>query len=115
MNFYVKVTVLDASVDLVEYLKGQSDLKVVVLTDLISLNEEKLSSITKVCRSKNFALINSSQNGLFGRVSNDFGEEFVVLDKDGEELQEVVIKDIVYEKDRSVVKLLFKHRFADGD
>jgi hypothetical protein len=29
-------------------------------------------------------------------VFNDFGKEFTVIDKDGEELQDVLIKDISY-------------------
>ena len=64
-------------------------------------------------------MINSFQNGLFGKVFNDFGEEFLVLDKDGEELQEVMIKDISYDeiKSSTVVTLLpgFKHKYEDND
>ena len=119
LNFYVKVTVIETSVALNDYLKEQKDIKVVVLTDLFMFTNDKLNDISQTCRSNKTALINTSQNGLFGRVFNDFGEEFCVLDKDGEELQEVMIKDISYneKKDGTVVTLLegFKHRFEDGD
>lgn len=102
---------------LTDYLKEQGDLSVVVLTDLFSLTTDKLSDINALCRSKGISFINTSQNGLFGRIFNDFGEDFVVLDKDGEELQEVMIKDISVQDGQTVVTLLegFKHRFSDGD
>ena len=50
---------------------------------------------------------------------NDFGPEFHVLDKNGEELHEVLIKSIHYdeEKNRTVVTVLdgYKHKFEDSD
>ena len=55
-----------------------------------------LYSVNKACRQRNFAFIKVCQNGLFCHLFNDFGgldmiskdkiKEFVVLDKDGEEL-----------------------------
>lgn len=64
-------------------------------------------------------MINAYQNGLFGKVFNDFGSEFIIQDKNGEELQEVMIKDISYSdiKETTIVTLLpgFKHRYEDGD
>lgn len=47
---------------------------------------------------------------------NDFGDKFEVLDKNGEELQEVMIKNISNEVE-AVVELLpnTKHKFEDGD
>lgn len=37
----------------------------------------------------------------------------MVLDKDGEDVQEVMIKDIRFENDKSIVELLdgFKHKY----
>lgn len=54
--------------------------------------------------------------GVFSRVFTDFGEKFVVIDKDGEELQELVIESISTDSE-AVVKLQqgFKHKFEDGD
>jgi hypothetical protein len=78
-----------------------------------------LSDINNTCRKNNTAFISAFQNGLFGRVFNDFGESFTVLDKDGEELQEVMIKDISWDdkSEATVVTLLegFKHKYEDGD
>jgi hypothetical protein len=54
--------------------------------------------------------------GLFGRIFNDFGPEFQVLDKNGEELQDCMIKDIPI-SENALVELLpqHKHKFEDGD
>lgn len=54
--------------------------------------------------------------GLFGRVFNDFGEGFEVLDKNGEELQDCMIKSISNEEE-ALVELIpnAKHKFEDGD
>jgi hypothetical protein len=72
-----------------------------------------------MCRKNNTAFISAFQNGLFGQVFNDFGETFTVIDKDGEELQEVMIKDISWDEkhEATVVTLLegFKHKYEDGD
>jgi hypothetical protein len=53
---------------------------------------------------------------LFSRIFNDFGSEFVILDKNGEELQEVMIENIS-NAEEGVVTLLpgFKNKFEDGD
>jgi len=53
-----------------------------------------LYEINTICRQKGIAFIYASQNGLFSKVFNDFGQEFLVLDKDGEELPDVMIKNI---------------------
>ena len=91
----------------------------VVLTDLFQFNSEKQKSINNMCRKTKSAFITAYNNGLFGKVFNDFGPEFTVMDKDGEELQEVMIKNIEYneKKDQTVVTLLegFKHKFEDND
>lgn len=82
----MKVTVLDAATDLKTYIASQSDLKVAVLTDFLSFTKDKLFELNNACRAQSTALISTTQVGLFGSVFNDFGQEFVVLDKDGEEL-----------------------------
>lgn len=43
---------------------------------------------SKSCRENKIKLIVSTVNGLFARIMNDFGEEFIVIDKDGEEMQD---------------------------
>lgn len=119
LNFYVKVTVLDSTVVLADYIASQDDLKVVILTDFFQFTIDRYNQIRDHCKIKKIAMINAYQNGLFGKVFNDFGAEFIIQDKDGEELQEVMIKDISYSdiKETTIVTLLpgFKHRYEDGD
>lgn len=53
---------------------------------------------------------------MFCRVFNDFGDEFEVIDKDGEELKEMVIKNITNEAQGLVtLETGFRHPFEDGD
>lgn len=47
--------------------------------------------INEYCRSKGIKFISSDVNGVFSRVFNDFGEDFEVLDKNGEECLELFI------------------------
>jgi ubiquitin-activating enzyme E1 len=86
LNFYVKVTVLDKEEDILAWMEKQTDIKVCVLTDSYWINGQNLANLNQTCRKQNTAFISAFQNGLFGRVFNDFGPEFIVLDKDGEEL-----------------------------
>lgn len=53
---------------------------------------------------------------MFTRVFTDFGEKFEVLDKNGEDLQDVMIKNITNEEE-GLVELIpnMKHKFEDGD
>jgi ubiquitin-activating enzyme E1 len=53
---------------------------------------------------------------VFGRVFNDFGDKFEVLDKNGEELSDVMIKHISNEE-KGIIELLQnnKHKLEDGD
>lgn len=60
LNFYVKVTVLEAGTVLADYLASQADLKVVALTDLFQFTNEKLFELNNVCRAKKIAMITAS-------------------------------------------------------
>ena len=53
---------------------------------------------------------------MFSRVFTDFGEAFEVLDRNGEDLQDVMIRNISNEEE-GLVELLpnIKHKFEDGD
>ena len=53
---------------------------------------------------------------MFGRVFNDFGDNFEVLDKNGEELLDTIVRSIS-SAEEGVVELLGnqKHKFEDGD
>lgn len=54
--------------------------------------------------------------GAFARQFNDFGLEFVVADKNGEEPVLLIISDITLEEEGLVTLLKgSKHPFEDGD
>ena len=72
--------------------------------------------VNKFCRARNIKFISTDVYGVFGRVFNDFGNEFEVLDKNGEEQQEVMIESIS-NAEEGIVQLLktVKHKFEDGE
>jgi molybdopterin/thiamine biosynthesis adenylyltransferase len=87
--------------------------------DVIVLTEADYPTIVAIdnyCRAKGKKFILTQLAGVFGRVFNDFGENFEVLDKNGEELQDVIIRSITNEE-IGIVELLGnqKHKFEDGD
>jgi hypothetical protein len=75
-----------------------------------------LSAVDRFCRKRGVKFISADCLGVFSRVFNDFGDQFEVLDKNGEELQDVMIQKISNEE-AGVVELLQnqKHKFEDGD
>ncbi len=72
--------------------------------------------INEYCRKTGKKFISADSYGPFGRIFNDFGDKFEILDKNGEELQEVMIKSISNEE-KGLIELLpiTKHKFEDGD
>jgi len=90
-----------------------SKFRVVVLT--ASSLEEQLW-ISDMTHSKNIALIVASTRGLFGQVFCDFGTDFVISDKDGNQPVSVMITAITREE-KSVVTCLdeTRHGLEDGD
>lgn len=57
--------------------------------DVIVLTEADYATVIAVnnyCRAKGKKFIFAQLNGVVGRVFNDFGDSFEVLDKNGEEL-----------------------------
>ena len=76
--------------------------------DVIILTEadyETVCFVNDYCHSKNKKFILANLQGVFGRVFCDFGPEFTVLDKNGEELQECMLKAISNEEE-GLVELL---------
>jgi hypothetical protein len=71
---------------------------------------------SKFCRENKIKLIVSNVCGVYARVMNDFGDSFVVLDKNGEEPIEIVIKNISSEE-KAIVEVLDgqRHMLEDGD
>jgi len=89
------------------------------LMSVVVLSEADYSTnqfVNEFCRTRNIKFISTDVHGVFGRVFNDFGTEFEVLDKNGEELQEVNIKSISNEES-GIVKVLetVKLNLEDGE
>lgn len=74
------------------------------------------TAVDNYCRAKGKKFIFTQLAGVFGRVFNDFGSNFEVLDKNGEELLDTIVRSISNEE-VGVVELLGnqKHKFEDGD
>ncbi len=87
--------------------------------DVIILTEatyDEIQFIDEYCRKHSKKFICADAYGIFTRVFDDFGQKFEVLDKNGEELQDVMIKSISNEEE-GLVELIpgVKHKFEDGD
>lgn len=87
--------------------------------DLVIMTEADnttLNVIDRFCRKRGIKFITADCYGVFSRAFNDFGDQFEVLDKNGEDLQDVMIQNISNEE-AGVVELLQnqKHKFEDGD
>ncbi|XP_063844660.1 ubiquitin-like modifier-activating enzyme 1 isoform X2 [Scylla paramamosain] len=87
--------------------------RVVVLTD--STKEEQLR-VSAFCHAHDIALILGSTNGLFGQIFCDFGENFEVVDTNGESPVSAMVAGITKEEN-SVVTCLdeSRHSLEDGD
>jgi molybdopterin/thiamine biosynthesis adenylyltransferase len=75
---------------------------------------ETAIAINNFCRKKTIKFIYFDVRGPFSRIFNDFGEEFIVLDKDGEDLKERWIKNISTEE-KGLVEVLDTERHGLDD
>lgn len=109
LNTYVPITVSTSPLT-DDVLKNYS---VVVLTD--STLEEQLH-VSTFCHANDIALIVASTKGLFGQIFCDFGENFEVVDKNGENPVTAMVAGITKEEN-SVVTCLdeSRHGLEDGD
>ena len=118
LNFYVKIDTVKLDEELpqaeneLEKL-GLKDYNLVIATET---DRETLLALDKFCRARGIAFIAADVYGPFSRIFCDFGNEFLVADKDGEEIREVLIKSITNEE-QGLVTLLEtnRHNFEDGD
>ena len=116
LNYYVKVSASKENLPNDE--KNMNTLKkynVIVLTEC---DYETAIIINKFCRENKIFLIICEVFGAAGRLLNDFGEEFVVNDKDGEDPKEIMVKNIKI-KDEKVAEVTvldgLRHDFSDND
>ena len=70
---------------------GFKNYDVVILTEA---NNSEITLINDYCRKHAKKLIVADSYGAFTRVITDFGDSFDVLDKNGEDLQDVMVKTI---------------------
>lgn len=72
--------------------------------------------MNEFCRKYGKKFISTDCYGVFGRTFNDFGDNFEVLDKNGEELQQCIVQGIEVAEDALVTLLpKVKHGMEDGD
>lgn len=107
LNQYVPISVLP---DLSE--SNLAQFKCIVVTDLLNLEDQvKLNNFT---HAHDIGYIQASLRGLFGQLFVDLGEDFTVIDQDGEEPLSGIVSDI--EKDGTVTMLDdSRHGLQDGD
>jgi len=118
LNYYVKVdtALLDEKLPTTEEGLEQASLGSYNIVILTEADDATIKAVNAFCRKRNIKLIVADTYGPFARIFNDFGNEFTVVDKNGEEAQEVMIKSITNEE-RGLVTLLEtnRHHFEDGD
>ena len=85
---------------------------------LIGRTRPEIETASKICAKLKIKLIVSDCMGVFSRVFCDYGKEFIVFDKNGEEAQETMIKSIEVENEERVIVTLLpgaKADYEDGD
>lgn len=109
LNPYVTVKALTQPIT-ADMLTGYS---VIVITDLPLVEQ---LGISEIARENKICLIIASTRGLFGQIFCDFGENFTVVDTNGENPISVLISGITREK-AGVVACIEDHRHGleDGD
>ena len=116
LNYYVKVNIMteELPTEFADLDKlGFDQYAVIVLTETPLKTQLFMS---QYCRKHKIKFITTDINGILCRIFNDFGEKFDVVDKDGEELADYMIKNISNEE-QGVVQLLpgIRHNLSTGD
>lgn len=85
----------------------------VVLTETSYAEQLRIS---RICHANNIAVIIADTRGLFAQVFCDFGQEFVVFDRDGASPLATIVASISHDA-QGVVTCLeeTRHGFVDGD
>ena len=110
--------------DLFNTMNVLKDFNIVIITNLITLSKAEM--INDYCRKKNIGFIYACQFGFMSFIFTDFGDNFMVLDKNGKKCQEYYIKSIsnscpgiveidpieIVDKDKKKKKIL---KFETGD
>ena len=117
LNYYVKVqsSNVELSCDENKINDILKNFDVIILTEC---DNDILISIDNYCRKNNKKFISCDIFGSVGRLINDFGNEFIVNDKDGEEAKEVMVKNIEIINDNEALITVLdgtRHDFVDDD
>ncbi|ORY90353.1 ubiquitin-activating emzyme E1 [Syncephalastrum racemosum] len=109
LNQYVPVKVLQGELD--EATLKQ--FKCVVATELPF---SKQLEVSEICHANNIHFISTEVRGLFGRIFNDFGKNFEIIDATGEEPLTGMVAAITKDKEGVVTCLdETRHGLEDGD
>ena len=113
LNQYVRVDELVANIADTNDLGVLKDYNIVLMTEGFLETQVRVSNY---CRQNGIKFVLAECRGAFFRLFNDFGTKFEVLDKNGEEAVEVMIKHISQEEKGKVTLLDgTKHPFEDGE
>ncbi|KAI9096953.1 ubiquitin-activating emzyme E1 [Phlyctochytrium arcticum] len=109
LNAYVPVTVLEEELN-------ESTLKQFQVVVCTETPLEKQLFINEITRKHNAAFIWADTRGLFGVAFNDFGDDFLVLDENGEDAKTGMIAGVSSDKEGVVACLEeTRHGLEDGD
>ncbi|RNA32502.1 ubiquitin-like modifier-activating enzyme 6 [Brachionus plicatilis] len=114
LNPYVKVECLSHDID----LEDENFLKkfdCIIMTE--EKNFQKLIKINQLCRENGVNFLLSNTFGLFGYSFTDFGDNFQVIDADGEDYKDVFISKITKDQNQFTVECLDlrNHNLESGD
>jgi ubiquitin-activating enzyme E1 len=113
LNPYVQVETLNAGLATIPSLL--TDMTVCVVT--VPLTEAQVIELNEACRANNCCFIYSTVMSVFGQIFCDFGDEFIISDKDGEAAATSQIESVL-DENPAVVKVLEdhgRHGLEDGD
>lgn len=72
---------------------------------------EDALSLNRICHKLSIPFIMSGAFGLVGYVFNDFGDQFTILDTDGETYENLIIKSV----NENIITFKDKHNLGDSD
>src|SRR5439155_12018085 len=110
LNNYVDVTLM-TNILTFDVLKNYN---VIILVDY---NIDKQIEINNFTHQHNIHFISTSTKGLTGQIFCDFGNDFIINDKDGEQIQTCIINNIISEDEKTLVMCIETkpHNLTSGD
>ena len=116
LNYYVKVNSMKTSLPTTEEELDKMNFNKYTVIILTECNYKTQIIIDEYCRKKKIHLVVVDVKGVLCKLINDFGNEFEVLDTDGEEAKECMLKEITNEENGLVTTITGqRHGFSNGD